>query len=74
VRDGVALARRGIPVVALVCDPFWEQGTLIARACGMPDVPRVRLPYPVAGTGAPAIEAVAGGILDAVLAAWENAS
>lgn len=38
-------------MVALVTEHFWEQGDLIARSNGMPDVPRVRLPHPVAGTG-----------------------
>ncbi|MDA0300150.1 MAG: hypothetical protein O3B40_06925 [Actinobacteria bacterium] len=49
-RDGIQLAMRGLPVVALVTEPFWQQGDLIALSGGMPDVPRVRLPHPVAGS------------------------
>lgn len=45
------MARRGRPAVALVTEEFWEQGDFVARSAGMPDVPRVRLPHPVAGTG-----------------------
>ena len=44
-------------MVALVTEPFWQQGDLIALSNGMPDVPRLRLPHPVAGSGA---EAMAG--------------
>jgi hypothetical protein len=67
VRDGIAAARRGLPAVALVTDKFWPQGDFVARAAGMPDVPRVRLPHPVAGTGAANLERVAHGIVDAIL-------
>ena len=45
------LARRGIPAVALVTSEFWPQGDFVARSVGMPDVPRVELPHPVAATG-----------------------
>jgi hypothetical protein len=30
---------------------FWESGSFVARSVGMPEIPRVKLPYPVAGTG-----------------------
>jgi hypothetical protein len=52
VRDGISFARKGIPAVALVTAKFWEQGDFVARSVGMPDVPRVQLVHPVAGTGA----------------------
>jgi hypothetical protein len=51
VRDGIELARRNRAVVALVSEPFWPQGDSIAMSNGMPDVPRLRLPHPVAGSG-----------------------
>ncbi len=51
-RDAINLALRGRPAVALVTDEFWAQGDFIATSFGMPDVPRVRLPHPIAGTGA----------------------
>ena len=50
-RDGINVARRNIPSVALVTDEFWAQGDFIATSFGMPGVPRVQLPHPVAGTG-----------------------
>lgn len=50
-RDGIELARLDIPVVALLTEEFWPQGDFVAEAAGMPGVPRVRLPHPVAGTG-----------------------
>ena len=50
-RDGINVARLGIPAVALVTSDFWAQGNFVATAAGMPDVPRVQLPHPVASTG-----------------------
>ena len=47
-RDGVKLARRKIPAVALVTEEFTEQGNFVARSVGMPDVPRLELPHPLA--------------------------
>ncbi len=37
--------------MAFVTDMFWEQGRFTARAAGMPDAPRLRLPHPCAGSG-----------------------
>ncbi len=45
------MARRDIPAVALVTEEFRAQGDFIATSFGMPDIPRVQLPHPVAGTG-----------------------
>lgn len=53
------MARRGAPAVALVTDQFWAQGDSVASAAGMPDIPRLRLPHPVAGTGHDAMAQVA---------------
>ena len=50
-RDGIAIAKRRLPAVALVTEKFWPQGDFVAQAFGMPDLPRVCLPHPVAGTG-----------------------
>lgn len=66
-RDGIALASRGIPVVTLVTDDFSAQGSFVARAAGMPEVPRVLLPHPVAGTGREAMMEVARSIAPTVL-------
>ena len=68
-RDGINLARLGIPAVALVTEDFWPQGDFIARSLGMPDIPRVRLPHPVAGTGKANLRKVAEEIAPRVLAA-----
>jgi hypothetical protein len=55
VSDAIIIARSGIPTVALITSRFVEQGRLIAAARGMPDLPQVALPYPIAGTGEEAI-------------------
>lgn len=67
-RDGIELAHRNTPVVALVTEPFWEQGDLIALSNGMPDIPRVRLPHPVAGTGGAAMAELAAQIAPRLVA------
>lgn len=66
-RDGIAIARKGLPTVAFVTSEFWPQGNFVARAEGMPDVPRVELPHPVAGTGHAAMAAIAQEICEEVL-------
>lgn len=49
VRDAVAIARLGRPVVALVTEKFADEARFVARAAGMPDVPLLVVPHPVAG-------------------------
>ena len=66
-RDGVKMARRGLPVVSLVTEEFWEQGKFVAQSLGMPDVPRVQLPHPIAGTGEENIRQVAEDVVDQIL-------
>ncbi len=68
-RDAIAAARRHIPAVALVTTKFSPQGDFVARSAGMPDIPRVTLPHPVAGTGDKAMKMVADDIADEVLKA-----
>ena len=72
-RDGAKLARRGIPAVALVTQNFIEQGNFIARSVGLPDLPRVRLPHPVAGTGEENLRRVAEEVAPLVVRAWKGA-
>ena len=72
-RDGINFANRGIPAVALVTDEFWSQGDFVARSLGMPDVPRIKLPHPVAGTGVVNIREVAESIAPLVINALEGA-
>lgn len=67
-RDGIAVARQGKPVVAFVTTKFEPQGDFVARAAGMPDVPRVIVPHPVAGSGSDAMVGLARRIADEVLA------
>jgi len=62
VRDGIEVARRGRAAVALVTDTFWPQGDSVAASAGMPDIPRLRLPHPVAGSGREAMDRVANDI------------
>jgi hypothetical protein len=49
VRDAVAFALLGTPVVALVTQRFADEARFVARAAGVPEVPIVILPHPVAG-------------------------
>ena len=72
-RDGVNMAKLGIPAVALVTEEFWPQGDFVARSLGMPDVPRVKLPHPVAGTGTVNMKQIAASIAPAVIKALESA-
>ena len=66
-RDGVNIAKRGLPSIALVTDDFWAQGEFVARSVGMPSVPRVKLPHPVAGTGESRISEVAEQVAEEII-------
>lgn len=66
-RDGINIARLGIPSVALVTEDFWPQGDFVAQSLGMPDAPRVRLPHPVAGTGEANLNRVAADMVDEIM-------
>ncbi len=68
-RDGIAIARLGLPAVALVTDKFWPQGDFVATSVGMPDIPRVRLPHPVAGSGSANMRRVAEAVVPDIIAA-----
>ena len=70
-RDGINLAKLGVPAVALVTEEFWSQGNFVAKSLGMPSVPRVQLPHPVAGTGSQRIREIAEAIAPKVIAALE---
>lgn len=73
-RDGVNLARLGIPAVALVTEEFWPQGDFVAQSLGMPDIPRVQLPHPVAGTGVKNMRQVAEQVAPLIIEALESAA
>jgi len=72
VRDGINLARLGIPAVALVTEEFWPQGDFVAKSLGMPDIPRVQLPHPLAGTGAENLRVVAEQIVPTLIRSWSR--
>ena len=72
-RDGINLAKLGIPAVALVTEEFWSQGDFVAQSLGMPGVPRIKLPHPVAGTGVTNMRAVAEAIAPLVIRGLEAA-
>ena len=67
-RDGINLARSGIPAVCLLTEKFREQGDFTARAAGMPDIPRVHLPHPVAGLGLDHLRKTAEAFAEEILA------
>lgn len=71
-RDGIALARLGLPAVALVTTNFWEQGNFVARASNMTAIPRLELPHPTAGTGPEAMARVAADLAPKIVAALET--
>ena len=71
-RDGVNVATRGIPAVALVTEEFWPQGDFVAQSFGMPEVPRVQLPHPVAGTGLEKMRLIADNVAAEIVAALEG--
>lgn len=73
-RDGVNLARRGVPAVALVTTEFQAQGDFVARSLGMPDIPRVILPHPVAGSGRANMRTVAEACVGSMLQALGRAA
>ena len=60
--------------MALVTEEFWDQGDFVARSAGMPDVPRVQLPHPVAGSGAAAMRKIAAELAPSIVAALRGTS
>ena len=66
-RDGIAGAEKGLPSIAFVTEEFWPQGNFVAKAQGMPEVPRIKLPHPIAGTGQQAMAAVATSIVGEII-------
>ena len=67
-RDGAIIAKAGIPVVAVVTEQFVEQAAFIARAAGVPAVPRYVLPHPCSGTGEANLDRVAREAAPGILA------
>jgi len=74
VQDGIRLARAGVPVVLMVTRRFREEAFFLARALGIPDVPFIFLPHPVAGREAEFHRALAKAVAPAVVSAMVNAA
>ena len=53
--------------MALVTEKFWTQGGYVAKVAGLPDLPRVQLPHPIAGTTRVEMRVVAEQVADAIL-------
>ncbi|EAW40736.1 hypothetical protein MGP2080_13468 [marine gamma proteobacterium HTCC2080] len=71
-RDGINIANLGIPAVALVTEEFWAQGDFVAQSLGMPAVPRVQLPHPVAGTETTTMRKIAESVAPTIIQALEG--
>ena len=59
-------------MVSLITEDFWDQGQFVAKSLGMPNVPRVKLPQPVAGLGEAKIEIIAASIIEEILDSFAN--
>ena len=57
--------------MALVTEEFWPQGDFVANSLGMPDIPRVKLPHPIAGTGSDNLTQIAKQFVPDIVAALE---
>jgi hypothetical protein len=70
----VFLARKGLPAIALVTEEFVDQGDFIARAIGMPDIPRTVVEHPVSGTGRANLERIAKALAPRLVRTLEKGS
>jgi hypothetical protein len=68
VHDAARLAERGVPNLVFVTAPFEDAARFAALAAGRPDLPRIILPHPVAGTGAGALRALAADVASSAAA------
>jgi len=68
-QDVLAFAHAGFPAVALVTEKFRDEALFLARAGGIPDIPFVFLPHPVAGKPAEYHQALARAIAPAIVEA-----
>ncbi len=59
-------------MVSLITEDFWGQGQFVAKSLGMPNIPRVKLPHPVAGLGEAKIEMIAASIIEEILDSFAN--
>ena len=68
-RDGIFAAQAGVPAVAILTEEFVIQGEFVARAVGMPAIPRVIIEHPVSGTGHENLMRVAQDAVPRIIAA-----
>lgn len=53
--------------MTLVTEKFMTQGNFVARSVGMPTIPRLELPHPVAGSGDKNMTRVAAQIVPEII-------
>jgi hypothetical protein len=63
------LERHGVPTVVICSDEFGPLGRAEAQALGLPGLPLVPVPHPLAGNHADLVAAKARGVADEVLEA-----
>lgn len=68
-RDSAELAREGVPVATIVTTKFVTEARFVARATGIPALPIVVVPHPVAGRDAAYQRRLATEIVPALLEA-----
>jgi hypothetical protein len=56
-----------VPAVVLVTEKFWSQGDAVASFVGLPELPRVMLPHPVAGLSRDEMHRVADAVVDRIV-------
>ena len=71
-RDGINIAKLNIPAVALVTEEFWPQGDFVSVSLGMPEIPGVKLPHPVAGSGTKRMRLIAKSVATQVIASLDT--
>jgi hypothetical protein len=68
VHDLVRLERRGVPTAGIGTLPFADEALEQARLLGMPDLRMLLVPHPVQLLDADALDALADGVVDRVVA------
>jgi hypothetical protein len=70
IRDAANIARSGVPVISIVTTKFVDEARFVARATGIPDLPMVIVPHPVAGRDQDYQRGIAGQIAGPILEAF----
>ena len=71
-RDWINIAKAGTPVVALVTEKFLEQSVFVSQSLGLPNLPRVLLPHPVAGSTDKEMNKIAFSVVPKIITALEG--